>query len=62
MKVHQDILDVQEAKLGDIEAKVGDLKAKLAKVEGPIKKLMDDKFTMQKKLDQPTLDKCTKFL
>lgn len=39
-----------------------DREAKLKSVEEPIKKLLDDKLTMQRKLDQKILDNCTKFL
>jgi hypothetical protein len=31
-------------------------------VEEPIKKLLDDKLAMQKKIDQKLLDNCSKFL
>jgi hypothetical protein len=34
----------------------------LQAIEDPIKKLLDEKLAMQKKIDQPMLDRCSKFL
>lgn len=62
MSVHQAALDIETKKQDDIKAQIDKRKQDLQKVEGPIKKLMDDKIAMQKKLDQKTLDRCTKFL
>lgn len=45
-----------------MDKKKKDREAKLKNVEEPIKKLLDDKLTMQKKLDQKVLDKCSNFL
>lgn len=55
------ISDLQE-KAAVLDKKKKDREAKLKNVEEPIKKLLDDKLTMQKKLDQKILDKCSKFL
>lgn len=62
MAVHQKDLDVLQEKLDAINAQYNEKKASLQQVEAPIKKLMDDKFALQKKLDQATLDRCSKYL
>ena len=62
LAVHQVVLDDLEVKMKVFTDAIGEQQQSLSKVEGPIKKLMDDKFAMQKKLDQPTLDRCSKYL
>ena len=62
MTAHQKDLDVLEEQLGGLNAQLAEKQAALSRVEGPIKKLLDEKYALQKKLDQPTLERCTKYL
>lgn len=45
-----------------MQSKIQGLNISLKAVEEPVQKLLDDKLTMQKKLTQKVLDKCSKFL
>lgn len=68
--------DKIQAKLDQFKSEIDDLKnkvtaidktkkdreGKLSKVEEPIKRLLDEKIAMQKKIDQKVLDNCSKFL
>lgn len=58
---NDEIISLQD-KVADLDKKKKDREGKLKNVEEPIKKLLDDKLTMQKKLDQKVLDKCSTFL
>ena len=51
-----------EEKVVKVDKQKKDREQKLQKVEEPIKKLLDDKQAMQKKLTQAMLDSCSKFL
>ena len=45
-----------------MQSKIQGLNISLKAVEEPVQKLLDDKLTMQKKLTQQVLDKCSKVL
>ena len=47
---NDEIISLQD-KVADLDKKKKDREGKLKNVEEPIKKLLDDKLTMQKKLD-----------
>jgi hypothetical protein len=51
-----------DSKNEEIQTKIRSLNKKLNSIEEPIKKLLDDKILLQKKLDQKTFDRCNKFL
>lgn len=62
LKGYNDQIQAIQEKLVTIDKQKKDREAKLGRVEEPIKKLLDDKLAMQKKIDQKLLDNCSNFL
>ena len=62
LKSYKDEIEAISEKVQTLDKKKIYREGKLKNVEEPIKKLLDDKLTVQKKLDQKILDKCTIFL
>ena len=58
----KDELAGMEVKADQLLKVHSDRKGKLTNVLDPIKKLLDEKMEIQKKLDQKTLNRCNKFL
>ena len=46
MAVHQKDLDVLEEQLGALNAQLAEKQAALSRVDGPIKKLLDEKYAL----------------
>lgn len=62
LKAYNDEIEAIQEKVTTLDKQKKDREAKLGRVEEPIKKLLDDKLAMQKKIDQKLLDSCTQFL